>query len=266
MLPVPPTTAVTALDLLQAENARLRAQIERLEALATTDPLTGLGNRRCADARLEELFSASERHDTDLTCLMIDLDGLKRVNDALGHAEGDRMIQSAAEVLSSTIRKSDFAARVGGDEFLVLLPQTSAATATVLASRLVARFDEACEDLAARLGVGPSLSHESAGRSPLRVHVTVGTASGSVAGDGPGAMADRSSGAGFAARTSRPGLSIGVASRVSSQARTPVELTGAADRALYSVKAAKHAAPEREMSPASSVRVYVPVRMANQAA
>lgn len=263
---------VSELDLLHAENARLRAQIERLEALATTDPLTGLGNRRCADARLDELFSASARHDADLTCLMIDLDGLKRVNDALGHAEGDRMIRLAADVLTGTIRKSDFAARVGGDEFLVLLPQTTAATATILAERLVNRFESACEDLAARLTTGAFRDHADLNAevapTPLRVHVTLGASGGASNSASGGA----SSGAASTppespTRTSRPGLSIGLASRLSSDAQAPTDLTAAADRALYSVKAAKHAsAIGPSHAPQSSVRVYVPVRVANQAA
>lgn len=229
----PANEEAAKLESLQEENLRLRAQVERLEALATTDPLTGLANRRSADERLGELFAASNRYTCDLSCLMIDLDGLKRVNDALGHAEGDQLIRAAAEVLRTTIRRSDFAARVGGDEFMVLLPRTPASTAAILAGRLAARFDSHCEGLINRLGGETPI----AGPSRLRVHVT------------------RSGMARNPDRVARPGMSIGIASRISSGATTPVALTDAADRALYNVKAAKHAGV-----PCAGVRVYVPTQ------
>lgn len=91
--------------------------------LAALDPLTGLYNRRSGEQRLNEEISRAVRYQRPLTVLLIDLDGLKQTNDKLGHAAGDLILKSFAERLQKAIRGSDLAVRLGGDEFMALLPE-----------------------------------------------------------------------------------------------------------------------------------------------
>jgi diguanylate cyclase (GGDEF)-like protein len=104
------------------------AQGAELERLARRDPLTGLGNRRLLDERLAEEFTG-ERVERPLTILALDLDGFKAVNDQLGHAAGDALLVDVAQILQSSVRSYDTVVRQGGDEFIVLLPETDAAGA-----------------------------------------------------------------------------------------------------------------------------------------
>jgi len=94
--------------------------------LAALDPLTGLYNRRSGEQRLNEEISRAVRHRRPLTILLIDLDGLKQTNDKLGHPAGDLVLKRFAERLQKAIRGSDLAVRLGGDEFMVLLPECRA--------------------------------------------------------------------------------------------------------------------------------------------
>jgi diguanylate cyclase (GGDEF)-like protein len=91
--------------------------------LAALDQLTGLYNRRSGEQRLAEEISRALRHARPLTVLLIDLDGLKQINDRLGHAAGDLVLRRFSERLQRAIRGSDLAVRLGGDEFMVLLPE-----------------------------------------------------------------------------------------------------------------------------------------------
>lgn len=91
--------------------------------LAMLDPLTGLHNRRYAQERLVAEISRAQRLKTSLTVLMMDLDDLKRINDRYGHGAGDLALKTFGERLSKAIRGSDLAVRIGGDEFVVLLPE-----------------------------------------------------------------------------------------------------------------------------------------------
>jgi diguanylate cyclase (GGDEF)-like protein len=97
---------------------RLSAAREAAERQALTDPLTGLSNRRAMDAELGRMLADPDLH---LSLLHIDLDYFKQVNDTLGHAAGDRILTMVGDVLRSELRASDLSARVGGDEFLVVL-------------------------------------------------------------------------------------------------------------------------------------------------
>lgn len=102
---------------------RVEVLAEEVYKLAVLDPLTGLYNRRSGEQRLTQEISRAERHGRPLTVLLIDLDDLKQVNDLHGHPAGDQVIRLFAERLNRAIRGSDLAVRLGGDEFMVLLPE-----------------------------------------------------------------------------------------------------------------------------------------------
>lgn len=114
-------------ELLQIVASQVAAAIERKrfyerqEYLALHDPLTGLPNRRLFDDRLHEALKRGRRNGTRFALLYLDLDRFKQVNDALGHAAGDQLLQQVAERLLQRVRGSDTVARLGGDEFVLLL-------------------------------------------------------------------------------------------------------------------------------------------------
>lgn len=135
--------ARTTASQLKSRNDRLESELSRLEAMAWTDPLTGLANRRQLDQRLPQLFAEAVRYDKDLACLMVDLDHFKTVNDRFGHAKGDDVLLLVSRLIASGVRTSDIAARYGGDEFVIIMPQTSARTASRVAQRLVEGLDRA---------------------------------------------------------------------------------------------------------------------------
>ena len=124
---------------------KLSAQKEHFRALAQTDGLTGLPNFRSFHARLEEEVARAHRYGHPLACAMVDLDGLKEINDRLGHAAGNRAIVALADAVREELRDTDFAARYGGDEFVVLLPQTGESQGALFAERLRRRLAEASE-------------------------------------------------------------------------------------------------------------------------
>jgi two-component system cell cycle response regulator len=103
--------------------AKVESLATEVYKLAALDQLTGLYNRRSAEQRLEEEMSRAIRHSRPLTLLLLDLNSLKKVNDTLGHAAGDLVLETFAERLKRAIRGSDLAARMGGDEFMVILPE-----------------------------------------------------------------------------------------------------------------------------------------------
>jgi diguanylate cyclase (GGDEF)-like protein len=137
---------------------------------ALVDPLTGIANRLAFERHLWHEWRRARRYDRPLGLLMLDLDELKRINDTEGHAAGDRTLKQIAEAISSDIRQSDLAARLAGDEFVVLCPETAGdglrRTAARLWEKLEARgigvsvgraelegSDESPEDLVARADV-----------------------------------------------------------------------------------------------------------------
>jgi diguanylate cyclase (GGDEF)-like protein len=168
-----------AVDYLQKpfSERELRARIERtlrlarsqsaLRELAKTDPLTGLANLRAFRARLAEEVKRARRYRTPLTCVMADMDNLKPVNDSLGHSAGDRAIAALASVIRSQLRETDFGARYGGDEFVLLLPHTDRDEGRVLAERICARLKTTALEVSGRhIAIGASfgvacLSEES---------------------------------------------------------------------------------------------------------
>lgn len=109
---------------------------ERSENLALTDELTGLYNARHFHARLDEETARAVRHARSLALLLLDADGLKLVNDRFGHQEGDRLLKHVASLLRQRARTSDVIARVGGDEFAIIQPETEVAGGVVAADRI----------------------------------------------------------------------------------------------------------------------------------
>jgi diguanylate cyclase (GGDEF)-like protein len=102
---------------------KMEVRTEEIYKLAVLDPLTGLNNRRSGEQRLVQEMSRATRNGHPLTILTLDLDHLKQVNDRFGHSAGDELIRSFSQRLTKVIRGSDLAVRLGGDEFLVLLPE-----------------------------------------------------------------------------------------------------------------------------------------------
>jgi len=121
---------------LRVKNTQLQETLEQVRTMAITDHLTGLANRRHFAELLERHFSEALRYGFDLTCCMCDLDDYKQINDTLGHQVGDEVLVIAAEVIRSSLRSSDVAARYGGDEFVLLLPHTSVERGTAVGERI----------------------------------------------------------------------------------------------------------------------------------
>lgn len=128
--------ANAALARRNAELERARDEVSRLSGLAATDDKTGVHSHRFFRQRLEEEVARAERYEVPLALVLIDLDGFKAVNERLGHVRADDALRAVADVLRSRIRIMDVLARFGGDEFVLLLPNTPLAGATALAERL----------------------------------------------------------------------------------------------------------------------------------
>jgi len=118
-------------------------QTDRLAALSQTDALTGLANRRALSSLLEREIRRSERYGTPASLLLIDVDGLKQVNDNHGHSAGDRVLRGVADAITESLRDTDVGARWGGDEFAIVAPNTTAEAALRSAERLIVRVAEA---------------------------------------------------------------------------------------------------------------------------
>ena len=122
---------------------RIRKLQLTLEQMVVSDPLTGLHNRRFLMDRLLQEMQRSDRHGEPLAFAMIDLDGFKTINDLYGHVLGDKVLRAVGNAISRSIRVSDIAARYGGDEFAVILPQTPPEGAMRVCERLLRAISEA---------------------------------------------------------------------------------------------------------------------------
>ncbi len=112
-------------QLLAKVVMHLQNDADRLAELAHTDPLTGLANRRHLIEQLEREFARARRYHRPLSLIYLDLDGFKAINDRHGHMVGDQVLQGAARSMRAVLRSTDLLARIGGDEFAVLLPETN---------------------------------------------------------------------------------------------------------------------------------------------
>ena len=141
----------------------LERQLGTLKAQAARDPMTGLGNRRAFDAMSAQIFQACSESHEDLCALMIDVDNFKPLNDTLGHAAGDELLKSIGELIRSSIREHDSAYRIGGDEFVILLPRAARAIGDRLAERLISLVEHLARPM--KLPHPPGLSIGSAALS-----------------------------------------------------------------------------------------------------
>jgi len=139
---------------ITVENVQLRSELRRL---AVTDPLTGLLNRREIEQLLLAEAERAHRYHRPLALLMIDVDNLKVINDERGHAAGDELLCALGQMLQTALRASDSAGRIGGDEFMVILPETNAAQAAALAGRLIDIFAAKLRTLAPLRGPSKTL-------------------------------------------------------------------------------------------------------------
>jgi len=124
-------------DELRKKNRQLEEVLLKVETLAITDPLTELFNRRHFSAAIEKEFNRTVRFQSPTSCLMIDIDYFKKVNDEYGHHAGDLVLKEIARIIKDHIRKIDTAARWGGEEFIVLLPETKKEDALQAAKRIL---------------------------------------------------------------------------------------------------------------------------------
>lgn len=154
---------------------RLHAALGRaelLQELATTDPLTGLANRRAAMDTLGRETQRALRYGSHVSVMLIDLDEFKDVNDRHGHSAGDDVLCGVASILQTTVRESDFVARWGGEEFLVVTPQTTAEQASLLAERVrrqIAHGRPGGHHVTASFGIAEFDTAESVDRMLTRV-------------------------------------------------------------------------------------------------
>ncbi len=146
-------------DGLKAALEDLRARLEELERLADTDTLLPLANRRAFLRELERVLHQAARHKTPAAVLFVDVNGLKAINDCHGHQSGDAVLLHVARVLKSSLRAGDTVARIGGDEFGLILDHLDEASAKGKADLLAQRVAAEPVDL---------------GRNVIRVSVTAG--------------------------------------------------------------------------------------------
>lgn len=140
---------------------------ERLKLVGLTDPLTGVNNRRYFESRCRDEISHARRHQLPLSCMFLDIDKFKRINDTLGHQAGDEVLRNVARLIRLQLRSNDMIARYGGEEFVVLLPQTALKQASEIAERIRASVAAQLmqplpgENLTVTISIGVALLQEA---------------------------------------------------------------------------------------------------------
>lgn len=167
----------------------LRSNLDQSLELAVTDQLTGLHNRRYMSGQLGALVARAARGGEPTAALMVDIDHFKRINDTFGHDVGDEVLQEFAVRLATNVRAVDLACRYGGEEFVVIMPETGLERAQRIAERL-------------RLHVGGSPFRISKASEPLLVTISVGVAVTAGEGDTPDALLKRADAAVYDAKAS----------------------------------------------------------------
>jgi diguanylate cyclase (GGDEF)-like protein len=176
----------------QAMEAHVQARSRELESQANTDPLTGLANLRALQRALANLLDIQKRYQHPFGLLLMDIDGLKRLNDSHGHQAGDRVLMQVGMSLRRSIRSVDTAARIGGDEFCVLLPQQDLKSAAKLAARLATAVEE-----------------EVAAPGDPPVTASIGVASSPEHGDEAESLIDTADRAMYRAKAAGEGIALG---------------------------------------------------------
>jgi diguanylate cyclase (GGDEF)-like protein len=148
--------AITTMALAAEVSEHRRAQ-ERVRNLAVSDPLTGLANYRQLVEALETEIKRFGRNERPFVVLLLDLDGLKKINDAQGHLAGSRALCRLADMLRLYSREMDTAARYGGDEFVLILPETDAEAARLVAQRISKRLAEDGEEPKISVSIGMAI-------------------------------------------------------------------------------------------------------------
>jgi two-component system cell cycle response regulator len=142
----------------------------QLEELSLTDGLTSLRNRRAFDERLDYAFEQARRYERPLSLILIDVDHFKPINDSFGHDAGDEVLKGVAELIAASTRQADFVARIGGEEFAVLLPETPLFESMQVAEKIRARIATtpvAGQDMTVSLGVANALHSRVTNTSDL---------------------------------------------------------------------------------------------------
>ena len=167
-----PEALLAEVTRLRGEVARLEACVEELDRLANMDSLVPVANRRGLMAQLDMMIARHERHGTPAALLFVDVDGLKALNDAFGHAAGDAALIHLTGMMVASVRQTDMVARIGGDEFAILLDHADEQSACDTAARLADRvagcefcFEGKCLPLSIAIG----FTHLQTGDSPIAV-------------------------------------------------------------------------------------------------
>jgi diguanylate cyclase (GGDEF)-like protein len=150
---------ISEISALRGKVAHLQERVEQLDLLAHEDSLVGLPNRRGFMRALERIIDRVSRYQEKSALLFVDLDGLKVINDTFGHQAGDEALVQVAKLLLGGVRKSDIVARIGGDEFAILLVHSDEESAHETATRLVdliadSEFTHAGETMPLSVAIG----------------------------------------------------------------------------------------------------------------
>ncbi len=167
-----PEALIAEISRLRGEVARLESRVEELDRLANMDSLVPVANRRGLIAHLDMMIARHERHGTAAALLFVDVDGLKALNDAFGHAAGDAALIHLTEMMVSSVRQTDMVARIGGDEFAILLDHADENSARDTAARLadkVADCEFCFEGKCLPLSIAIGFTHIQVGDSPVAV-------------------------------------------------------------------------------------------------
>lgn len=129
-------------DELREKNRQLEDLLTKLEILAITDSLTQIYNRRYFESVIEKEFENTLRYKTPASCMMIDVDNFKKINDEFGHRVGDIVLKEIANIIKNNLRKVDVVARWGGEEFITILPRTTKEDTFIAAQRILKAISE----------------------------------------------------------------------------------------------------------------------------
>ena len=156
-----------------SESEHRKKAEEKIREIAITDELTGLNNRYFLESLVDLEIERSERYQTDLSMIMLDLDHFKLVNDTWGHPVGDLILKEAAKIAKDALRKSDYIVRMGGEEFLILLPQTEISGASTTAEKIRKALNDKMFDTVGKVTASFGVAQKMEGESYLSLYKRV---------------------------------------------------------------------------------------------